>query len=60
MMPGKRTELSIVNIEGKQLFKTSFTGSFTMDAQKLGKVACFAVVKTAEGSSFISKVMKLR
>ena len=56
-MPGKIAELSIVNIEGKQLFKTSFTGSFTVDAQKLGKAACFTAVKTAEGSSFISKVM---
>jgi hypothetical protein len=59
-MPGKIAELSIVNIEGKQLFKTSFTGSFTMAAQKLGKDVCFAVVKTAQGSSFISKVMNLR
>jgi len=59
MTPGKSAELSIVNIQGRRLFKTSFTGSFTMDARKLGGGACFAVVKT-DGGSFISKVINLR
>jgi len=59
MTPGKSAELSIVNIEGKRLFKTFFTGSCTMDARKLGRSACFAVVKT-DGGTFISKVINLR
>jgi endoglucanase len=59
MTPGRSAELSIFNIQGKQLFKTFFTGSFAMDARKLGRGACFAVVKT-DGGTFISKVMNLR
>jgi hypothetical protein len=57
-MPEKSGEFSVVNIEGKQLFKTSFKGSFTMNARKLGRGAYVAVVKT-DGGSFISKVINL-
>jgi hypothetical protein len=59
MMPGKSAEISFVTIQGKLLYKTFFKGSFTMDAQKLGRGACFAVVKT-DGGTFISKVINLR
>jgi hypothetical protein len=59
-MPEKSGEFSVVNIEGKQLFKTSFKGSFTMNARKLGRGAYVAVVKTDGGSSFISRMINLK
>jgi hypothetical protein len=55
-MPGKSGDVSFVTIQGKLLFKTFFKGSFTMDTRKLGRGACFAVVKT-DGGTFISKVI---
>jgi hypothetical protein len=58
-MPEKSGEFSVVNIEGKQFFKTSFKGSFTMNARKLGRGAYVAVVKT-DGGSFISKMINLK
>jgi hypothetical protein len=59
MTRDKSAELSIVNIDGKLLYKTHFKGSYSMDARKLSRGAYFAIVKTDQGT-FISKVINVR
>jgi len=56
MLNGKNAELSFVNINGRLLYRTFIKGSFIMDAKKLGSGACFAIVKSDDGT-FVSKVI---